>query len=207
MRYLLPLAAVCVTLAGCATSTNSYVPPMETKFENSRRISQPFDSTWDKLVRGLSGDFFVINNIDKSSRIINISFSSNRPSEFANCGRTTRTFTNARGEHKVSYFAADSAQYTDVLGDSNAYDVRRNTKLDGRTNIYVAPIDAGTEVVVNTRYVISIDQEFRRLYPSGMASRRFTWDFSTKSPYRDPGGQVVCFASGELETRILRLLD
>jgi len=150
---LLPVIAS-LLLAGCATSTTNYTPPAEPKIVNTKFVNKPFEAVWDSLVKELSGDFFVINNIDKNSRLINISFTSQRPSEFVDCGVTSRTFTNARGDQNYTYKTADSSNFVSTNNQGHAFSVRRNSRLEGRTNIYVAPEGSGTNITVNTKYVV-----------------------------------------------------
>ncbi len=70
LRFLfIPIFAIMV-LTGCATSTFNYSPPLETKIQNTKQVDLPFDTVWDQLVKQLSTDFFVINNIDKNSRLM-----------------------------------------------------------------------------------------------------------------------------------------
>ena len=199
-----PLFAT-LLFSGCATSTFNYVPPTETKIQNTKQVSQSFDVIWDRLVRQLSSDFFIINNIDKNSRLINLSFTSQRPSEFVDCGRTARTFKNARGEQNYAYNSADSSSFSGTIGSGNAFNYRRNPKLEGRTNIYVAPEGSGTVVTVNTKYVVAVNVSAFSLDGRPAGSESITFDFSTKQGLT--GGQVTCYALGSIERRILSLID
>lgn len=192
-----------VALGGCATSTLNYTPPTASIIQNTKLVSRPFDETWDKLVKQLSSDFFVINNIDKNSRLINLSFTSQKPSDFANCGRSIRTFNNAHGEQKYDYVPADSAAFSTTNKEGIAFNVRRVMKLEGRTNIYVAPEGNGTLITVNTKYVLNgqISSVAFDGRPGG--TENITWDFSTKQGQM---GEVQCYATGEIERRILSLV-
>lgn len=197
------LVAVLV-VSGCATSTQNYTPPKVTSIVNSKHVSQPFDATWDNLVRQLSSDFFVINNIDKNSRLINISFSSQKPSDFVDCGSSVRTFKNARGEQRYEYLSADSSTYPIVFNNGIGANIRRTTKLEGRTNIYAAPEGSGTIVTVNTKYVVNLQMNSTSFDGSATRSENFTWDFSTK---QGQSGEVQCYANGAIERRILSLIE
>ncbi|MDN7144101.1 hypothetical protein KC131_25990 [Pseudomonas sp. JQ170] len=192
-----------VSVAGCATSSMNYTPPSSTAVVNSKKVTKDFDRTWDDLVRQLSSDFFVINNIDKSSRLINVSFSTSRPSEYVDCGSTVRKFSNARGEQVYNYMAADSSQFAVTNAQHVAFNATRTTKLEGRVNIYVAPAQGGTDVSVNTKYVFSV--RFNAVgfdgNPGGGDSS--TFDFSTKSPHESQA--LTCYAKGTLESRILEM--
>ena len=201
-KKLIAIATTCVAIAGCATSTTNYAPPTETTIVNTKFVNKPFDSVWDALVKELSGDFFVINNIDKNSRLINISFTSQSPSDFVNCGVTSRTFKNARGDQSYSYKTADSANFLAANDQGHVFNVRRTSRLEGRTNIYVAPENAGTNVTVNTKYVISVSMAATAIDGRPAGTENFTFDPSTKQTYND--GQVTCAAVGSIEERIIR---
>ena len=80
-----------ITLSGCATSSLNYSPPSTSyTIKHSVQINEDFEVVWDRLVKNLASDFFVINNIEKNSRIINVSFSASKPTDFVDCGITTR---------------------------------------------------------------------------------------------------------------------
>lgn len=72
IKFSATIITILFLLSGCATSTVSYAPPSESNIQNSKQVNQPFDALWDQLIKKLSSDFFVINNIDKNSRLINL---------------------------------------------------------------------------------------------------------------------------------------
>jgi hypothetical protein len=196
---LISILGLC--LVACATSTANYSPPVESKVINTKIVNKQFDVVWDSLVKELSSDFFVINNIDKNSRLINISFTSQRPSDFVDCGIATRTFTNVQGEQKYSYKSADTASFVATDKQGRAFSVSRTSRLEGRTNIYVAPENDKTNITVNTKYVISVGIKVTDS-TGRTASESAVYDPSTKQSYTN--GSVTCVAIGTLEDRILR---
>lgn len=202
-NWVMLVAAVCLA-SGCATSTN-HTPAASAAVINSAKIDRPFDAVWDQLVRELSSDFFVINNIDKSSRLINVSFSSNRPSDFIDCGVTSRSTSSLLVNGNANYKTADSASFRTTNSLGTPFDVSRTTKLNGRANIYVAPEGTGTSVIVNAKYVLDINMALRSLdgRPAGQSSG--TIDFSTKSPAAGTAAQPGCNTSGVIETKVLNL--
>ena len=190
-----------LALSGCATSALPvYAPPAVSNIENSHTYQTPFDVTWDKLVKNLSSDFFVINNIDKNSRLINVSFSTQNPSEYIDCGETTRTFKNAQGEQNYQYKVANSSEFLMANAQGHVTRVQRRTKLEGRMNIYVAPEDTKTLVTVNTKYILSIEVRGAMLGGPVFNPEVVTADFSTKAPYVGP--VFSCHAKGNIEARV-----
>lgn len=195
----------CILATGCATSSIDYQAPTQSKIVNTKVVDKPFDQVWDNLVQQLSSDFFVINNIDKNSRLINLSFSTQKPSEYVDCGVTTRRFENARGENSYVYKTADSAAFSLTNQQGHAFNATRKTKLNGRVNIYVAPTSSGTSVAVNTKYVVDVIFVATGFdgHPGG--SENLSFDFSTKQSYS--GGEITCYAKGTLEGRILEMAE
>jgi hypothetical protein len=192
-----------VTLSGCATASLNYMAPELSDVPNKSTVAGSFDQVWDRLVRNLASDFFVINNIEKSSRIINVSFSSNQPTEYVTCGTSTREFSNARGTQTYRYDPASSTQYT-TADRGNLFNVIRSARLNGRANVYVESVDdQNTIVTVNTKYLIDVSQTTTNVYGNPAGSSSATFDFSTKQPQISPDG-VTCIANGKLEARILQ---
>lgn len=199
------LAAVSVlTLSGCASSSLQYAKPDSKHVNNQIILNQDFDQVWDRLVRNLAADFFVINNIEKNSRIINVSFSTSRPMEFVSCGQSTRQFKNAYGTQTFVYDPAQSTQFPFTNDFGVLFNANRKTYLEGRTNIYLAPEGENTVVSVNTKYLLKADIEYRNNGNQVVQRDSFVFDFSTKSAYEASNGDgVVCVATGELEQKLL----
>jgi hypothetical protein len=62
---------------GCVTPGSSsffYNPPERPKPPNEITVEEPFNVVSDRLVARIARSFFVINNIEKESRLINLSF-------------------------------------------------------------------------------------------------------------------------------------
>jgi hypothetical protein len=80
-----------VFFCSCA-SPGSYVinhdHPKPYHVINEKRVDTPTDIVWDNLVKELSKTFFIINNIDKDSRIINVSFFTEDAGDYIDCGNT-----------------------------------------------------------------------------------------------------------------------
>lgn len=203
-------------VAGCASSsTINYEMPETNSIENTAVIDGSFDQVWDRTVRNLSSDFFVINNIDKESRIMNVSFGTSTPTDFIDCGVTNRTFTDGSGgTQSTRYETANSASFWEAYSD-NFYSglpmaVERLTSLDGRVNVYIAPLNSNqTEIRVNARYVweaqvsAQVYDEFQNRPVAPPQTTLVDVSFNTGQEGRSTSGEVICRANGELERRIL----
>lgn len=204
MKNIISVLLIAGLLTGCISSTVDYKKPQMQSINNTKFIKSDFDKAWDILVRNLSSDFFVINNIDKSSRLINVSFSTNTPSSFVDCGMTSRTFSNARGTQNYNYQTSDSINYSIAVG-INAFNIQKVSKLDGVLNIYIAPESQGSVVTVNGKYVLN--NEFKGVSFDGQQrdSLSKSFSFSTKSPYSEQ--DITCVSNGKLEKKILDMVN
>ncbi len=191
-------------MVGCATKT-SYIPPDQYDVTNKVTVNKPFNTVWKKLLVSLSGDFFVINNIEKDSGIINVSFSSNTPSEYIDCGMTTRSIESF-SKNSTTYQSADSAEYK-IFSYPHWINVKRKTTLNGRANILLQ--DAGkskTDVTVNAKYVMDVKLEGYLNNGRFIGSENFSTDGFTSrtSAVMNVGeGQWECRSRGKLEKMII----
>ncbi len=230
MRRIVVTLMVGIVSAGCATpgiNTFKTVKHNPNPITNEIVVNQPYGQVWDKLVRELSKSFYVINNIDKESRIINISFSSQSPSDFVDCGETHRTYTHNNKKENFNYKIADSSTYKYATGAADAFsyyvNVRRSTSLEGRSNVYLAPLEGDltkTKVAVNTRYILTINATGER-YAAHINGNIFNHgalpysppiliSFNTLKPTEHDFGdniKATCFATGKLEQEVLQTLQ
>jgi hypothetical protein len=218
-----------LALSGCATpgaSKLSYSPPKVPYVHNNEvSISEPFDTVWDRLVGRLATGFFVINNIDKSSRLINVSFSSDSPESYVDCGQSTREFSYQKEEKTYVYNVAQDSAYK-VAGTWGPYnnlpniaEVYRDASLEGRINVYVAPQSSNTtKISANVKYILRVTtagtsvaynafgspvQQFTN--PSSSSDVTFTTGEAGSKNWGagGSGGSVTCRATGALEKSIL----
>jgi len=211
-RYCLIVAAA-LPLAGCAaSSTSNHINPPSLEIENEATLNKPFDEVWDGMIANLAKSFFVINNVDKTSRIINVSFSADQPGDLIDCGTTTRTYKRGAVSENYSYKTTDPASYLISTPNGMSAAIQRTTSLEGRANIYVAPKDQKTNISVNARYVFTVNGTVTPLneygQPVGYPSTQppFSRSFETKEPgkFTDPDGMSwSCQTNGTLERKIL----
>lgn len=219
--------ALLVVLSGCATqgkNTITYTDGNKPKISNEATVDGTYSAVWDTLVRDLAKSFYVINNIDKESRIINVSFNSSDADEYVDCGRSQRTFTEGDKVERYDYPVAAKSTFK-VAADrqehpafANYAVLTREPILEGRANIYIAPVAGDpnrTTISVNSRYVLNIrvrGDAYARHISGGIQSRgripedTFTYTFNTGgSASKDGGGgvTVTCFSKGKLESEVL----
>ena len=231
MKYKVWVILTAIFISGCATqgvSTRKYIEDVPTQVKNEIIVPRPYTEVWDVMVKELSKSFFVINNIDKESRIINVSFSTNSPAEYVDCGKAHRTYTQGDKREIYDYDIAGSSEYkiaTRQFDSCCSYYavIYREAFLEGRSNIYIAPKEKdnnSTIVTVNTRYILTIKvtgQNFAERWKGGVfplqitiPQKTSTWTCNTNQPERhDTGGgeSVTCFSKGKLENEILSMIN
>ena len=215
-------------VTSCATTSDSsldYLTPNSVKIQNEKVIDKEFDELWDNLVGDLSKTFYVINNIDKQSRLLNVSFRvTNNISEYVDCGVSDRKFSLASKVENTKYKVADPSSYfyqsptQTSLPNTQYVEVFRIPSLEGRANIYIAPADKGTKVSINTRYTWNIRAEYTPyLYMPLYDSHRKSAERRREDVIREPvtfntnqtsmsNDGVICSSTGKFENDILDLI-
>src|SRR5688572_21994572 len=143
-------------LTGCVAGSLNYDPPNPpSAINNSKVVTKSRDAVWNAAVPSLGKQFFVINNLDKASGLINISYSGD-PEKYVDCGSIRSEVENARG--KRSYFipgAKADANY-EYVADNSLFLIHRQVNVDGRMNLVFEELSPNeTRVTANTRYVVS----------------------------------------------------
>ncbi len=222
--FLVSLLTACATPG---TSGRQYHDPIGTELvANEAVVRLPFSDTWDLLIGQLAKSFFVINNVEKVSRIINVSFSTDKPEQYIDCGTTERTFQYANESQTYTYPVARSNSFK-AAGKWGTYGnlpsiayLDRKTSLEGRINVYVAPKDNDTVVTVNTRYIftsgISGQNElingygvvtYRVAVPESKSTISFNTGQLGSADWGTPqeAAIVKCRSTGKLEAEILAM--
>lgn len=221
------------SLTGCATqavSSVSRIEPIQPQFTYEKTIDRPQGDVWDLLVKNMAKSFFVINNIDKESRIINLSYSSDRPQDYVDCGRTIRTYSDGKNTETFEHGVTDNLVTFKAAPDSQP-DPRftrtiimvRNAKLDGRANVYVAPEGKGTLVSVNAKSVVRITSNgevvaknfagnviAKQALPSSLVEVTGVTKGGTENTVISGGTTsqtLTCYSTGKLESDILDLAN
>lgn len=164
------LLALSVFFWGCATipySTQYYIEPtIEYEIVTEKRIHKPFEDVIKGLVKNLSKSFSIISTREKdSSSIINLSFSTDKPEQYVDCGETTRTFSRGSVNETYQYEVASQSTYKEggMRGRYNnlpyTMTVTRKPYLRGKANIQIVPVGDGTVVTLNTIYIMSLDYD------------------------------------------------
>lgn len=219
-----------MAISGCAAQGKNsyvYVKGEQKDILNEVVADAPYDQVWDVLVRELAKSFYVINNIDKTSRIINVSLVSTEPESYVDCGRSYRTYAVGSKVESFNYNVASRSEYKIAATIQEHPSMRgyavinREPVLEARSNIYIAPLlsdPSRTNVAVNTRYVLTFktkgDEYLQHI--SGAVYHRgkipedsMTMAFNTGAvaTKEQPDSSVLtCFANGKFEEGVLSIV-
>lgn len=231
IRYVTTLG-ILLLAGGCATkgtSTIDRIAPNAPTFTYEKTVNRTHDEAWDILVRNMAKSFFVINNIDKNSRIINLSYSSDRPQDYVDCGRSKRTFSDGKVTQTYEHGNVDNIATYKVAPTtqedprfSSVSTIIRKATLDGRANVYVAPESNGTLISVNAKSVVRISLSGEMVtsnFAGQVMARRGLTPATVDVTGVTRGGtentvvvgtnleKITCYSTGNLEKAILELIN
>lgn len=205
---IIPLLAV-VALVGCAGKLDYVRPSAPPRLENSIVIDKPRDVVWNAMIPALGKQFFVINNLDKSSGLINISYSGN-PELYVDCGRVTSYVKNARGERTYDFAGASASQQYEIMNNAGLFMISRRLTLEGRMNLIFE--EAGperTRITANTRYVLNREMQVQSASGTFPQTQRDSISFNSGQPASFPaardGRALECQPTGRFESEVLSL--
>ena len=204
---LMPIV-VAMVLAGCAGKV-TYVRPsvVPVQAQNSKVIDKPREAVWNATVPELGKQFFVINNLDKSSGLINVSYSGD-PEKYVDCGRITSYVKNARGERTYDFAGAKAQQNYEIMDPQGLFFIDRRMALEGRVNLIFEEVSpTQTRVTANTRYIVTRQRTVRNTannIPQTLNDSLTLNSGGTAAfPSDQNGNTSECSATGNLEREVL----
>ena len=197
-----------VLISGCA-GRFAYTPPQEpTTIDNHVVINKSREDVWKSSIPQLGKSFFVINNIDQDSGLINISYSGD-PESYINCGQIESYVKNARGERIYRFPAARARQKYETMEQGQLFMIDRGMSLDGRVNLIFEQLTPkSTRVTANTQYVVEKNTTLSSL-DGRFSTMSDTISFSSGGSSSFPGnamGATTCVSNGDLEREILEVI-
>ena len=211
MKHLVILGSALI-LGACA-SANLQVrqPDASVRPNYTKELSRPKDQVWNDAVAALGQRFFVINNLDKSSGFINISYSGD-PARYVDCGAFTVTITGPNAKTQTIDGAAVDARYETVApmppyGVPTRVQVRRQISLEGRVNlIFEATGPDKTRVTTATRYVLTRKISMSNMVGQHTDTASFNGNEKGQFPQLGTNQATECVATGELEKSVLSVI-
>ena len=151
MKKIFSSLVLTILLSSCAVekeklteNVGKYIPPNidDTNFKNSVITNKNFDETWTSLIDFVNNSFFKIENLEKNSGLLTLSFGSKEPEKFINCGDFEYTLFFTGEEFKGSYIDYVKSGLLAVL--------------EAKMNINIQKIDnESTKISINTNYTFS----------------------------------------------------
>ena len=204
-RIMNSLLCMMIFLIGCS-GQNEYKPPTTPPvLSNSITVDKSKDDVWKEIVPALGKTFFVINNLDKDSGLINISYSGD-PEKYVDCGRLHSYVKNLAGERTYDFPASKAYQQYEIMDKNGLFQFTRRMNLEGRMNIIIEEIDANqTRVTANTRYVVTKSGSSTNAGEGIPRSFSDTITFNSGQKGTFPQG-TICQCNGNFEQEVLSLL-
>jgi len=205
---ILSLAA----LTSCAGKMSYVQPTAPTPATTVTTIARPLEAVWQASVRTLGTQFFVINTIDKSSGLINLSYAGD-PEKYVDCGQITSYVKNAAGERTYEFPGARAAQFYEIMEGGDLFRLLRTMALQGRVTVLFEDLGPDqTRVTLNTRYVLTKEvkaQHVAARYPEYFTETiAFNAGGAAAFPSSNINGQATtCVATGQLEHDILTAIQ
>ncbi len=213
MRHLL-IIAVPFFVAACAGKVDYVRPTTQlAPASNVKTIDKPREAVWNSSVPELGKQFFVINNLDKSSGLMNISYTGD-PVRYIDCGRITSYVKNARGERTYDFPGAKAQQSYEIMNPGvGLFYLDRRMNLEGRVNLIFEEVSSTTtRITANTRYVVTRTQVVQALSNNIPQTKIDTISFNSGAgasfPMSTQAGQAAeCVSTGALEQEILSAIQ
>ena len=208
------VTAIGCALSACATPTvTTYNAPLTvTQVRTFTIIDKPRAQAWDALVVELGKSFFVVNNMDRSSGFMNISYSGD-PQDYVECGFIEHSGKLANGQPAASRFPGNQSnvRYVAVAPSGAAIGIDRKMTLDGRVNVVVQEDGAErTRLNVTVRYAVTRSTQAMELATGRQAPPRSeTVSFNTNGQgvFSDTDGNPLrCHSKGKFEETILQMV-
>ncbi len=151
MKKFLPSLVTIILISSCALekeklteNIGKYVPPNidDTNFKNSVITNKDFDEAWTSITDFVNNSFFKIENLEKDSGLLTLSFGSKEAENFIDCGDFEYTLFFTGEEFKGSYIDYAKSGLLAVL--------------EAKMNINIQKIDnESTKISINTNYTYS----------------------------------------------------
>ena len=151
MIKFLSSLVVTILLLSCAVekeklteNIGKYVPPNidNTNFKNSIISNKNYDETWNSLIDFVNDSFFKIENLEKDSGLLTLSFGAKEAEKFIDCGDFEYTLFFTGEEFKGSYIDYAKSGLLAVLEAKMDINIQ---KIDNET----------TKISINTNYTYS----------------------------------------------------
>lgn len=198
-------------LAGCVRGATNYSAPAaapraaSAESPTTRVYPTSLDTAWQALVAHSAATVFVVDNIERDSHFLSLSFAATDPTAYVDCGEVVSEVANARGRRSYRFPAAAAAQTYETREGTTLYQVDRRVSLSGKANVVMARLtDTTTQVRVNARYVVVRNATMRPALGRAVELPPLTVAFTSgAASARGDRGVMTCAPTHALERGVL----
>lgn len=213
MKKVLLLLLVCTLLAltGCAGKTTiTKEPYKQVEVDNSRILNGSIDEVWHAAITGLSKTFFVLDNIERSSQIITLSFALDDPEPYLDCGIITVVTEGGMTGQGTYTFPSTRKYVTLTIADGSPHSkpATRTNTLSGRMNLVFTELSKNqVKIATNIRFILDGKLEGVRFVPIGFQGifQPYTETFSDSCNTGQPSDK--CTSTNKLEQLVLDRIE
>lgn len=201
LKVTIPL--ILVLLAGCTSYVHK--KPDEVTINNEKIINQSTDKVWANLFNQLYTDSFTVNSVDKNTGIINVTFKTDRPVNYIDCGIVKTNYRSSdKTNHEYTYNYADSTEY---LHDHNgqAYNAEVKSDMEATITATVSPKNEYSIATIDVAYkLIRKTTSTNEIDKTSLPVKEEVFEFSTMKPYKSE--DISCISTGVIEQNLLDAL-
>lgn len=159
LTFLLALVFIVAFGGGCAGKINTNItPPNDYDVQETKIYNKPYDIVWKSVVQSIGSSYFVLENIEKDSGILSLSFTTQTPEDLIDCGTIEESGTVQMQKYNLKYKGTDNNITRTVISDNGLIGTAlRKFSVSGKSNILVKSIGTkSTQVTVKTRYIVEL---------------------------------------------------
>ncbi len=209
-----------IFFSGC-TGHYKYTPPAEpAPGNNSIVLNESKDVIWAKMIPNLGKRFFTINNLDKSSGLVNITYKGD-PEAYVDCGQTESQVKNVRGQRTYNFPVSRANQEFEALVEGELFVVTRKMVLEGRMNLIFEEIGENkTKISAMAQYILTNTQTNRQISAIIDTNEKGTMDADLEevseainfnsngsASFRTTIANAKCQPTGKFERDVLSLVQ
>jgi hypothetical protein len=207
MKIIASLLAIAF-ISGCVGYPDVSLNTATSPSANYRVIDKPFEVVWSESILELGKKSFVIDNLDESSGLINISYSGD-PEKFIDCGNIISYVKSKQGERTYDFPGARAQETYELMSGDVLFHIDRKMSVESRVKLVFGAINPNqTMVTAKIVYVVQKDVTARRADNDLSRSWSDSISFDTRGSSTLPNdgnstAGTVCMPNGELEREIL----
>jgi len=204
MKKIFGLLLISIILVSCCAAPLRYNFPTKSPLDEERKIiiNKSKDEVWDKLLEGLADKFFSVNNIEKDSGFINVSFHSNDACKYVDCGSYNVSISGRKKDIPICNCSVEKhgAYYSGVWKFRDC-----STSVEGRINILVQEVSENQSTMfVDTRFIVKNSSNLWSAWDGSTMYKQAVIVFDSDTKGSDRG--IHCVSTGVLEKDVMDVI-